>query len=1008
MDMVNHKVNRLGAEASGPLTGADGLLAAWRQQLGAALRKPWLAAGWLAQNRALLQRFTRTYDHLRQQPRPVRRRLQRQWGASLAGAALALALLNAPAHATPPGITVDGTTCTLVDAISAANSDTAVGGCAAGSGADTITLQTDVTLTASNNFALNTYNGLPLITSEITIEGAGYTIQRDASAPAFRLLAVSSAGNLTLHQTTLSGGDGAAEGGGIFNKGTVTVSNSTLSGNTATAGGGIFNSYATLTVSNSTLSGNIAGYRGGGGIFNLYGTVNLARSLISGNSTYSGGGEIFTVYGTVNAANFNLIGYGGNARSVDFTPSGSDIVPSQALAAILDTTLADNGGDTLTHALVTGSPAIDAAGDSGLATDQRGVTRPQGAADDIGAFELEPAAPVNARLNGTDCNLIDAIIAANTDTATGACAAGTAGADTITLLDDVTLTASNNFSYDSDTGLPLISSEITIEGAGNTIQRDASAPAFRLLAVSSAGNLTLHQTTLSGGNISGKGGAIFNEGGTVAVSNSTLSGNTAARGGGAIYNYDYGTLTVSNSTLSGNTTARGGGIYNYGTLTVSNSTLSGNVADEHGGGIFNSGGTATVSNSTLSGNTTARGGGIYNIGTLNLAHSLISGNSATSGSEIYNYISEYGNGTVNAANFNLIGYGSDARSTNFTPSGSDIVPSQALAAILDTTLADNGGDTLTHALVTGSPALDAAGDSGLATDQRGITRPQGAADDIGAFELEVVPATITIVLDARPNLPTNLGFGGSFGPFLLDDPAVNDSDAYTNTRTFTVPPGLYTVRRNNPASWFTTAIACTPDANAAINLAQRSAAITVAGGANVTCTYTVDRAAHITARAFNDLVRRTTNLGKRNAGDSWLEEWPMTVYTAPTATVANKVTSPTTVAGLYQASFSNLRPGDYTICTVLPDGSWTPTTPNALDPAYNKLCKTFTLVPGQLATVLFGAYQPTVVASEAFTPEDERITDEDAIVDQPYDPAEDETATAGDGLPRLFLPLIRR
>jgi hypothetical protein len=398
-----------------------------------------------------------------------------------------------------------------------------------------------------------------------------------------------------------------------------------------------------------------------------------------------------------------------------------------------------------------------------------------------------------------------------------------------------------------------------------------------------------------------------------------------------------------------------------------------------------------------------------------LAHSLISGNSASnSGAEIYNFSTN--NGPINAATFNLIGYGSDARSTNFTPSGSDIVPSQALAAILDTTLADNGGPstgsgpaTLTHALVAGSPALDAAGDSGLATDQRGITRPQGAADDIGAFELEVVPATITIVLDARPNLPTNLGFGGSFGPFLLDDPAVDDSDTYTTTRTFTVPPGLYTVRRNNPASWFTTAIACTPDANAAINLAQRSAAITVAGGANVTCTYTVDRAARINARAFNDLVRRTTNLGKRNAGDSWLEEWPMTVYTAPTATVASKVTSPTTVAGLYQASFSNLRPGDYTICTVLPDGSWTPTTPSATNPDYaNQPCKAVTLAPGQVATVLFGAYQSTVVASEAFTLEDERITDEDAIVDQPYDPAEDETATAGDGLPRLFLPLIRR
>ena len=69
----------------------------------------------------------------------------------------------------------------------------------------------------------------------------------------------------------------------------------------------------------------------------------------------------------------------------------------------------------------------------------------------------------------------------------------------------------------------------------------------------------------------------------------------------------------------------------------------------------------------------------------------------------------------------------------------------ALAAILETTLTNNDG-AWTHALVAGSPALDAAGDSGLDTDQRGVTRPQGSADDIGAFELAVAapPAEIDV------------------------------------------------------------------------------------------------------------------------------------------------------------------------------------------------------------------------------------------------------------------------
>jgi hypothetical protein len=67
-----------------------------------------------------------------------------------------------------------------------------------------------------------------------------------------------------------------------------------------------------------------------------------------------------------------------------------------------------------------------------------------------------------------------------------------------------------------------------------------------------------------------------------------------------------------------------------------------------------------------------------------------------------------------------------------------------------------------------------------------------------------------------------------------------------------------------------------------------------------------------------------------------------------------------------------------------------------------------TLTPGQAATVLFGAYQPAIVASETLTPEEELITDDDAIVNLPYDPAEDEMTTDEEGARRLFLPLVAR
>ena len=154
----------------------------------------------------LLPRFAGYYEHLTQLPRRTRRALQRQWRRSLPALALLLALGQAPALAAT--IAVDGTTCILVDAITAANTDTATGGCPPGSGADTLTLQNSSvhTLTSVNNGASVSPTGLPVISSEMTIEGHGSTIRRDSSAPVFRIIRMISTGDLTLKETTVSGG----------------------------------------------------------------------------------------------------------------------------------------------------------------------------------------------------------------------------------------------------------------------------------------------------------------------------------------------------------------------------------------------------------------------------------------------------------------------------------------------------------------------------------------------------------------------------------------------------------------------------------------------------------------------------------------------------------------------------------------------------------------------------------------------------------------------------------
>jgi hypothetical protein len=417
---------------------------------------------------------------------------------------------------------------------------------------------------------------------------------------------------------------------------------------------------------------------------------------------------------------------------------------------------------------------------------------------------------------GAGCTLVDALTAANTDIATGGCPAGS-GTDTITLPagSTQTLTEVNNEIY-GPTGLPVISSVITVAGQGSTIARDRRAPEFRLLAVNGTGDLTLQETTVSGGVvIDGGGGGVANYGGTITITHSTISGHyvTGEYGGAGVRNnsgtviithstisgnstddpaggvLNFGTLTITHSTISGNsTTSAGGGVLNFGTLTITHSTISGNEAIDFigggtGGGVSNSG-TLTMLNSTISGNSAGyegggEGGGLTNhsSGTLRLAQTLVAGNTAGIGPEIIN------RGSLLADNHNLLGVSGNAGVEGFSPGPTDVVPPTGvlLPDILDPTLAFHGGFTQTHALVPGSPAIDAGGPmcldangDPLPTDQRGKPRvidgdgDGTAACDIGTFEF------FPLVND-----------------FVTLDPALNT--AFDPTPRPEVPAGTFTI-----------------------------------------------------------------------------------------------------------------------------------------------------------------------------------------------------------------------
>ncbi|HEY6198477.1 MAG TPA: right-handed parallel beta-helix repeat-containing protein, partial [Candidatus Binatia bacterium] len=235
------------------------------------------------------------------------------------------------------------------------------------------------------------------------------------------------------------------------------------------------------------------------------------------------------------------------------------------------------------------------------------------------------AATINV---GPGCTLTQAILSAENDISYGSCTAGS-GPDTIVLPagSKIGVTSTYPGPY-SATGLPTVTTPITIDGNFSTISRK-KGPLMRLMAVSSTGDLTLNSLTLSGGNSYPNGGGAVYNAGILEVNNCIITGNFS--GGGAISNA--GTATISGTTFSKNTASYGGAVYNYGTLELlSNTIVTGNRAFYAGGGVFNSYGETEITSSTISKNTAYLGGGISNYkGTLTVDPTLITGNKAAGG-----------------------------------------------------------------------------------------------------------------------------------------------------------------------------------------------------------------------------------------------------------------------------------------------------------------------------------------------------------------------------------------
>ena len=658
--------------------------------------------------------------------------------------------------------------------------------------------------------------------SQVTISGLTMANGNAASGGGI----YNNGGTLTVSNSTLSGNDSGNGGGGIHNLGTLTLTNSTISGNSASFGGGIYNGGNPATITNCTISGNTA-TSGGGSVF-ASATLTITNSTISGNSTAGQGGGIAqsnsaminvrnTIIakntaasgpdfsGTLTSQGYNMIG---NTSGMNIA-AGSDTTGNQLNVDPVLGPLQNNGGPTFTHALLSSSTAIDGGNSSGSNTDQRGFARAVdspsfpnasgGDGSDIGAYEVQAD-----QLPG--CNTINRIVNNNTDSGPDSLRvviANVCAGSTITFAPSVT------GAINLTSGELLLNKSLTINGPGAnllSVQRSPAAGNFRIFNIAPASVIaTISGLTIANGNNIGNGGGIYNNGGTLTVSNSIVSGHSAGGGGGGggIFS-NLGTLTVNNSTISGNSAGFGGGGINsfHGTVTVINSSISGNTTNGgHGGGIYISGDSTTgkliINNCTISGNSAsdnssglAIGGGIHNGGaTVIVTNSTIAGNLAQfQGGGINSHSTTLRSrntiialntspsgpdvsGTLTSENCNLIGNNSGVTIAPAQFSDQIGTPGSPLNPLLGP-LQDNGGPTLTRALLSGSPALDKGHSSGSTTDQRGFPRTfdnpmipnatDGDGTDIGAFEL-FAPFAVSRKMHGAAVFDISLPLSGAVG-----------------------------------------------------------------------------------------------------------------------------------------------------------------------------------------------------------------------------------------------------
>lgn len=413
-----------------------------------------------------------------------------------------------------------------------------------------------------------------------------------------------------------------------------------------------------------------------------------------------------------------------------------------------------------------------------------------------------------------DCSLREAVIAANKNRAIDACVAGSAsGVDTIIVPAGDYLFLIPEAGGDADTGDLDLSDDVSIVGAGRAATVIHANGLDRVFSIDTpvVDSVQISNLTLTGGpgvagtaiyatwasldlvnvRLTGATGTlsvVYFIGEALTITDSRIDNNV---GTGLFLNSADATAAIRNTVISQN---NGGGIVSSGALELVNVTLSGNSTRGNGGGLDLRGGSAGLYNVTVisntadtDGNEVGDGGGISvaSGATLLVRNSLIANNLDASATTRVPDCA----GVLNSLGHNLVEDTIGCTITGF--SNGNIFGSDPLTG----PLANNGGQTWTHALLAGSPAID-AGDPGgcldgsnllIGVDQRNYARANRC--DIGAFETNSPGTPTPSVTPTTTSTPTVTPTPTATAiPTVTPMPTSTGISTLTPTPTATLPP----------------------------------------------------------------------------------------------------------------------------------------------------------------------------------------------------------------------------